>query len=239
MQLSEEVLQSLPCLSTQPFGYPLAPTLWEDCDETAIFIEDLPYGIVESTVADDRGFYFFDSDLFPALLYQQLAVAISGEVWSLWPVLELEYQEPSRQLQVYTPVSWQFQRRSRFWQIHFSIVFRFLHYVTNRVKTLYFICFTLTGMGFSCELISRKHLRLIISNTHDIILTAPGQVLFGFRSTKAGDHKNFICFAAEFSQVRQYAHHLRTLVRFNVYEYQGLLYTKEQKTKKITKQKQK
>jgi len=233
--IEEYILTPSPIMRHINFDYPQDIVLWETSEDGCLFFDDLPYWIFENTEPDDRGFYFFDAELFPVLTYQQY-VKTRGICQSLWPMLE--YINENSQLSFLLPISIRSQRRARFWSSYFFTLLQFFHRVFDYVFALYFVCFTLTGMGFSCDLINNHQLRLIVSNTHDIILTPTAQVVFGCRTINI-DNKSFVCFGSDFRLLRQCAHRVRQLISFNPYEYQGLLYTREQKQKKITKQKQK
>lgn len=211
--------------------------LWEFDSE--VFFDMLL--LEETQIPDARGYLFFDSEIQP-LTFDYLQIrrcnrnVTSFNNFGVWPFFDIEdLNFFSNQLMIPTV------RRFRYWKKHFGCFQKFFNILFDRIAVVYFISFTLVGVGYFCEFFKPNNIRLIISNTHDFVLLAPPGVMAGCRPANNDNSEAtafFFC-SPERQLLLNYAQNVRRAVRFNIYEYQGLLFTQEKKIKKITKRRQK
>jgi len=221
-----------------PHALVLETTLWETSEVDLIFLEDLPFSEEE---LDEAGYYFYDENLFPMEVGQLFLGLFFRPHAALWPFFEVELTDsPIVPFRFDAYLTWFIQRRRRAWLHCFKTMKHFILWFLLTNITFYFIFLTTVGIGYSCELIQNNKLRLILSNTHDFVVSVPPLLHVGCLapSGESADSTIFFFFSADYLLLRQYAQFVRTLVRFNRYEYRGLLYWQEQQVKKLTKQKQ-
>lgn len=176
-----------------------------------------------------RGSYFASNSL-TSLSYVQV-----------WPFFCFNFQTSLGSWFLNTPqILFRFQRRPRNWFIFYGLSLFFFSATFFFLNRFFFLQLSLVGVGFSCESIpNTTKIRLIISNTHDLELIAPANVDL-FVLPPKGDNALSTIFCAgssDYFLLRRYAHYVRQLLKFNVYEYKGLLYLYETKKKKLTKRK--
>jgi len=194
-------------------------------------------------IPDSRGYYFFDSETCPvAINYVSVATEFvhtdidTLSVFSLWSFCDIE---KSSLLTFQLLVSQ--QRKPRAWRAYFGCFHKFFQMIFYKLSILYFVSFTLVGVGYVCDFILPNTIRLIVSNTHDLLLFPPNGIFSGCRPALGESNENvsfFFC-SLNYNALRNYVKTVRDSVFFNIYEYQGLLFSQEKKIKKITKRKQK
>ncbi len=214
---------------------------WEADDSLAVFYDDF---LFEGELPDARGFYFFDSEISPtvteALFFSPgLSNRPSAPLQGIWCVFDLIHSGLWAELSY--SILLKNQRRGFAWNTlfrNYKNIFQNWFYL---VTTTHIIALNLVGVGFSCNLVNARILRILVSNTNDLLLYLPAGVTVGIRPglTEHSDALCFFLYGSDYQLLRLYSKTVRDMVRFNIYEYQGLLYAGEKKIKKVTKQKQK
>ena len=210
--------------------------------ETEIFIDQL---VLDNQVPDPRGYCFFDSTLMPLYfdhyylpMIRQSHIAGGGvyPFGCLWPIFDLVENG-----QVFFSCNLMRGRRQASWKRYFGCFRGYFYKIFTRLAVLFFVSLTLVGVGYFCELVDNKYLKLVVSNTNDLLVLPPEGLFVGCRPAvgDASDSLSFFFFSWDYQLLRNFAYAVRTSVRFNIYEYQGLLFSQEKKIKKITKRNQK
>jgi hypothetical protein len=216
---------------------------WESEDNCALFYDDFFF---ENQVPDSRGFYFFDPELFPVVTEPAYAAVVLRtteslsieKAFGLWPFFEFNTECTVFFFANFLSCQ---QRRYLQWKTAFGGFRSFFRRLFNFLSVVYFIVFNLIGVGYACEVLSGRLLKVMVSNTNDLMLSTPAGVSVGCRAavTEQADATSFFFFSRNYTILRNYCKTVRSAVFFNIYEYQGLLYAGEKKIKKITKRKQK
>lgn len=209
--------------------------LWEV--EQDVFLDF--FLLEEIQIPDSRGYLFYDSNNMPQTLELYKIGVVENTMFdqttkTLWSFFDIEdFRFIS--LQLFTPRL----RKFKFWKQHFGCFHNFFNRLVSRLVVTYFISFNLVGVGYFCEFLKPNIIKIVVSNTHDLIFFPPAGVCAGCKAVLNGDSTSFFFFSVNRQLLFNYVKTIRNSVKFNIYEYQGLLFSREKKIKKITKRKQK
>jgi hypothetical protein len=209
--------------------------------ETEIFIDSF---LLDNQVPDARGYCFFDSTLMPFQLdYYYMpfvqrctSALIFGAQGGFWPIFDL-VGEVRPLFSCFLVKS----RRQQGWKRYFGCFRGYFYKIFTKMTVLFFVSLTLVGVGYFCEITPNNYLKLVVSNTNDLVVIPPAGIFVGCRPA-AGESLDAVSFffcGWDYQLLRNFAQAVRTSVQFNIYEYQGLLFSQEKKVKKITKRNQK
>ncbi len=209
-------------------------TMEHDSSELVYSFYDSSYEILESP--QTFGWFYQKNNSFLAncyTLWPQLAITASPIAISCGSFYQSVFND-------FQPLVF-FVRKRRLWQNFLGLY----SYLLTQSLTFFFfshyVLFQIVGIGYFCEFVAERCVRVVVSNTTDLLLLAPQTLTFGV-VPPVGDNTVSTIFwfrSQNYQFLRAYAHYVRQLVSFNVYEYKGLLYLSEVKKKKITKRKTK
>jgi ribosomal protein L6P/L9E len=223
-----ECLLSLSPVATGPF-------LWESDDPVTIVLDEF---YIPDEELDADGYFFFDSEIHPVVIdSQQFALK---ETKSFWPFFDFLFVETGPAVMLVSVGTAQRSTRvSKAWKSSRGCFRNIFLYPQITLLNYHFITFRLVGIGFYCEQLNQTSLRLIVSNTHDVILHAPAKISISVLRADAGESQLFVIYGLDYQLLQRYAHKINSLIAFNVYEYKGLVFEGEKRRKLVTKQKQK
>jgi hypothetical protein len=239
-----EYIETCVPVSTRCCFYgPSNTILWESDDPVTIVLDEF---FIEDEDLPEDGLFFFDSELQPVVLdlYFFSFSNINNFITTLciWPIFDITKKFDNVFI-LETSINLHLMRNNQLrkrWNSTFHF-FRNINFtVFSNPNANYCIGFRLVGLSFVCNMFNSQTLRLIVSNTHDILLTPPEtlSICIGQPNTN-NESTRFFFFSKNYHLLQQYAKKIHSLVPFNVYEYKGLIFDGETKRKKITKQKQK